>query len=703
LPLGRYGTVAGQNKSFYVHNGLVVASQLTVDSTGNLYTPGIITSTIHIITSSTGVSSTNTGALQVAGGVGVAGGAFFGGVVTATNLFVGPWAVSTGTASAASSTGTTSTFFVNNTSSSTSTTTGALQVTGGVGIGGNLYVGGKVVAQELDIQYTTVTTQIIVTPDVFTITNTTNASSTITGALVVSGGAGLGGNLYVGGTVVGGGVRSISTSTAPANPTVGDHWYNTLTDDIYRYTTDGVSSYWLDVTGATVSTQSPFYGVAPNFVKYTRTTQQTGTISAGTVVICNVLENIAGSDISVNTSTGQITLAAGKTYRLRGAIPGATGSAGSIEYTWYNETASAYIGESGEMYSPTNSAAYLTTGGPAETVITTTVTTVVSFRVQSASSITALGGNTDFGTAGSYPWIDVEEISGQAAISAVNTPAMNVTNSTAATSTTTGALQVAGGVGIGGTLYVGTGIQIGTGAYTLSQQSYSGFSPTFSGTLSASQNGWLIQMTGNTVLPPSASVPIGGKFNFANHSGNSYTVTVNNVSTEFIYNANSLQTTSRFITMQPSETLELVSRGGTEWDVTGGSTAMRYQPSTPVLKQSVTNAAQGTTVAVNTIKAFANVGYLYIQSNTSTSIQVFGQAAQLCYGNGQVASTLSATVTTSAGNSLGVLSTPFMNHWGDIHIYHITDATYNFMYRVSAQLTGATSSSNYNVVIEQLG
>ena len=539
-------------------------------------------------------------------------------------MFIGPWAVSTGSTTAASGTGTTSTFLINNTTTSTSTNTGALQVTGGAGIGGNLYVGG---------------------------------------------------------TVVGGGVRSISTSTAPANPTVGDHWYNTLTDDIYRYTTDGVSSYWLDVTGATVSTQSPFYGVAPNFVKYTRTTQQTGTISAGTVVICNVLENIAGSDISVNTSTGQITLAAGKTYRLRGAIPGATGSAGSIEYTWYNETASAYIGESGEMYSPTNSAAYLTTGGPAETVITTTVTTVVSFRVQSASSITALGGNTDFGTAGSYPWIDVEEISGQAAISAVNTPAMNVT----------------------GALTVGTGIQIGTGAYTLSQQSYSGFSPTFSGTLSASQNGWMIQMTGNVVLPPSASVPIGGKYNFANHSSNSYTVTVNNVSTEFIYNANSLQTSSRSITIQPAETLELVSRGGTEWDVTGGSTAMRYQLTPPVLKQSVTNAAQGTTVAVNTIKAFANVGYLYIQSNTGTSIQVFGQAAQLCYGNGQVASTLSATVTTSAGNSLGVLSTPFMNHWGDIHIYHITDATYNFMYRVSAQLTGATSSSNYNVVIEQLG
>ena len=673
--------MAGQNKSFYVHNGLVVASQLTVDSTGNLYTPGIITSTIHIITSSTGVSSTNTGALQVAGGIGVGGGAFFGGVVTATNMFIGPWAVSTGssvsTATSASTLATilqttsatfyptfvntnpssptylshytTASFSINpatgvlsatqisisslsvalgsgaglntqsnyaiaigvnagqnsqansaiaigqgtgifgqsssaiaigngagsssqgssavaigvnagggsqgtnaiaigyqagytgqltqsiamgynagytgqgnyavalgyfagystqsgyavaigdgagrnsqgfasvalgyqaalnnqgqvsvaigelagntsqgqyaiaiggssaqntqsnyavaigynagqllqgvgavsigtsaglNTQSnyavalgynagqynqgaysiaigdlagqnyqpansivlnasgsvlngatassfyvspirtdastsgttwslyynpvtkeittatlgsfnggtvtsattfnstvtiassaiSTSTNTGALQVAGGVGIGGNLYVGGKVVANELDIQYTTVTTQIIVTPDVFTITNTTNASSTITGALVVSGGAGLGGNLYVGGTVVGGGVRSTSTSTAPANPTVGDIWYNTTTDDIYRYTSDGVSSYWLDVTGATVSSNVGFPGgTVPGAVSITNTTTATSTTTGALTVV-------GGAGIGSNIYAGGSVLAAG--------------------------------------------------------------------------------------------------------------------------------------------------------------------------------------------------------------------------------------------------------------------------------------------------------------------------------------------------------------------------------------------------------
>lgn len=157
-------------------------------------------------------------------------------------------------------------------------------------------------------------------------------------------------------------------------------------------------------------------GVTASYAKYTRTTQQTGSIVANTVVVCNVSENTFGSDISVNTSTGQVTLQAGRTYRLRGSIPGFTGSAGSLQWCWYNETTPGWLGESGEIYSPTNSAAFGATGGSAEAVFTPGATTVVSFRIQSASGITALGGNTDFNTAGSYPWIDIQVIGGNAPV-----------------------------------------------------------------------------------------------------------------------------------------------------------------------------------------------------------------------------------------------------------------------------------------------
>jgi hypothetical protein len=68
----------------------------------------------------------------------------------------------------------------------------------------------------------------------------------------------VGGTLYAGniastGTVVGGGVRTISSATPPANPTVGDIWYYTGTDDIYRYTTDGTTSFWLDINGPAIA------------------------------------------------------------------------------------------------------------------------------------------------------------------------------------------------------------------------------------------------------------------------------------------------------------------------------------------------------------------------------------------------------------------------------------------------------------------
>jgi hypothetical protein len=84
---------------------------------------------------------------------------------------------------------------------SISTTTGALVIVGGVGIGQDLYVGGKIVANELDIQYTTVTTTLVVTDDVISTYNTTSAYSTNTGALIVGGGIGVGKGIYVGAAV----------------------------------------------------------------------------------------------------------------------------------------------------------------------------------------------------------------------------------------------------------------------------------------------------------------------------------------------------------------------------------------------------------------------------------------------------------------------------------------------------------------------
>lgn len=134
---------------------------------------------------------------------------------------------------------------VKDTTAASSTSTGALKVEGGVGIGGNLYVGGEIVAQKLTIELTTVTTTLVTTDDIIQTSNYTQASSTTTGALVVAGGAGIGrdirvgGNSYVGGNqtvtgtithgglvpTAGTGIDQVYTSTKLL--TLGTTWQNT--------------------------------------------------------------------------------------------------------------------------------------------------------------------------------------------------------------------------------------------------------------------------------------------------------------------------------------------------------------------------------------------------------------------------------------------------------------------------------------------
>jgi hypothetical protein len=98
--------------------------------------------------------------------------------------------------------------FVSGTEQATSTTTGALEVVGGVGIGGSLFVGGIVTATNL-----------------VRITDSTEASTTNTGALTVAGGLGVGKDLRVNGTIYGTVIGTIigvtTTATNLANGTVG--------------------------------------------------------------------------------------------------------------------------------------------------------------------------------------------------------------------------------------------------------------------------------------------------------------------------------------------------------------------------------------------------------------------------------------------------------------------------------------------------
>jgi len=209
-----------------------------------------------------GTVSTNTGALQVGGGAGIAGSVFVAGTGTfgTTNPGVGSTTSVTlqtlqvkgggfgvvGDSYINGNIGVTGVTNVTNSLASTSTNSGALTVVGGIGVGGDGYFGGQLFSQNAGVITTaslgvygvtalfagtdtavsantgtvtvwntstlqTITNRGSTTTNAIYVNNNTNASSTNSGALqVINGGAGIGGNIYVGGIVTG---NSLSVAT----------------------------------------------------------------------------------------------------------------------------------------------------------------------------------------------------------------------------------------------------------------------------------------------------------------------------------------------------------------------------------------------------------------------------------------------------------------------------------------------------------
>ena len=152
-----------------------------------------------IALATTAATSTSSGALQSAGGLGVAGKAYIGGALNVTD-----------------------------TTASSSTTTGSGIFSGGVGIAGKAYIGGA-----LNVTDTTASSSTITGSGIFSgglgvtgkgyfggalnTTDTTASTSTTTGSLIAAGGAAIAGNLYVGGNITTGNPSSAPTLASLVN------------------------------------------------------------------------------------------------------------------------------------------------------------------------------------------------------------------------------------------------------------------------------------------------------------------------------------------------------------------------------------------------------------------------------------------------------------------------------------------------------
>jgi enhancing lycopene biosynthesis protein 2 len=147
-------------------------------------------------------NSTTTGALVVTGGVGIGGNLHVGGEIVAQKLTIQLTTITTTMVQ------TDDIIKTLNTTAATNTTTGALQVTGGAGIGGNIYVGGQIavatitsISGDITIDPNGNSNVVFGTGAQVKILDTTLSSSTATGALVVSGGMGVAEDIYVGGQI----------------------------------------------------------------------------------------------------------------------------------------------------------------------------------------------------------------------------------------------------------------------------------------------------------------------------------------------------------------------------------------------------------------------------------------------------------------------------------------------------------------------
>ena len=405
----------------------------TVTPSAELHVVGNVFVTSNVsIADTTATSSKTTGALKVAGGVGVSGALFgstaeFDGITKVTNNTTsgaknaGALIVTGGVGITGPLFGSTATLdgVVNLTDDTTSTsaTTGALKVVGGISTQENLHIGG-----------------------VSKVYGTTPSDGKTAGALIVAGGVGVSGALFgADANLEDVTADSVTASGMVKGATIsGTNVYGTLaganTAAVTTLTASGM------VKGATISGTNVYGTLAGANTAAVTTLTASGMVKGATISGTNVYGTLAGANTAAVTTLTASAMVKGATIsgtNVYGTLAGANTAAVTTL------TASGMV--KGATISGTN--VYGTLAG-ANTAAVTTLT--ASAMVKGAT----ISGTNVYGTLAG---------SNAAAITTLNASGVvTLADTTTSTSATTGALKVAGGISTQENLNVGGDLKVDT-------------------------------------------------------------------------------------------------------------------------------------------------------------------------------------------------------------------------------------------------